>query len=288
MKRIGGVAAALAIAICPGVARASKEASAAAGMKYGGEASQYFHLFPGGPATVLLLHENGETWRTLSGAAETLQQNGYTVLDLEWEDTAEHPGERAWGTLTGEIEAAVEYADAHASELGIDPRRLAMVGGSRGANLALLTSLNMNAAAPGTIKAVVALSGDLNPVAQVERAEAAIDNGERPNISVVRKFARTYGCRHFLLRCPMEYLEEWSPIQKAAEPSGVNAPAMLLAASVEEHYAADWEDLGPMAEVLTEQGVPSKVIIPQSGHGFAYMSLVRKPMLAFLAEHDVD
>jgi acetyl esterase/lipase len=286
MKRIGGIAAVLALAICPAAARAGTEAGGTFA-SYGASRSQFFRVFPGGPATVLLLHENGETWRTIANLAEALQQNGYTVLDLEWEDLPERPGEKVWGTLTGEIEAAVRYADAHSTELGIDPSRVAMVGGSRGANLALLTSLNMNAAAPGTIKAVVSLSGDVNPVAQVERAEEAMSNGEHPNIRVVRKFARTYGCRHFLARCPMEYLEEWSPIQKTAEPQGVTAPPMLLAASVEEHYAADWEDQGPMAEVLEEQGVPAKVVIPQSGHGFGYMSVVRKPMLAFLAEHDV-
>lgn len=272
-----------ALAICAAVAHAE-----AAPVSYGPGRNQFFELYRGGPAAVLLLHENGETWRTIHGIGETMQAAGFTVLDVEWEDVPETSSSEIWGALTAQIEAAVGYAVAHASELGIDPRRVALFGGSRGANLSLLTAMDMNAAVPGTIDAVVSLSGDVNPIAQLERANAAVEEGEKPNLKVVRKFSRTYGCKRGLQRCPTEYLEEWSPYQKAIEPSGATAPPMLLAASTEEHYTASWEDQQPMAAALEQQGVPAVVLRPQSGHGFGYMGVVRGSVFSFLEEHDAE
>ncbi len=288
MRRgIGALLAALALGLVPAAAQGRSRAVVNE-YNYGPGPEQFVKVYHGGPATVLVLHENGQTWKTVRGTSETLQGLGFTALDVEWEDVSEKGGSQIWGPLTAQIEAAVQYATAHSEELMIDPGRIAMLGGSRGANLALLTSLNMNAATPGTIKAVVALSGDVNPMAQIARAEEAIARQEEPNPEVVKRLSRTYGCKGGVQKCPLGYVEEWSPYAKVVGPFGASAPAMLLAASMEEHRTAAVEDQQPMAEALGALGIPAVVVTPQNGHGFGFMASVRKAVFAFLEEHDVD
>jgi acetyl esterase/lipase len=293
MRGIGACAAALAatvvLALAPGAAQAAKNTELAPRSEnYGPDTLDFFTVYQGGPAAVLLLHENGHISSSMRGAAELLQKAGYTALAMEWRKVPEPPGGEIWGPLTEQIEEAVRYADANASTLGIDPERLAMIGGSGGANLSLLTALDMDAAVPGTIKAVASLSGDVDPQAEMERAVTAEAQGEKPNEKVVRKLTRTYGCKGGLQDCPMEYMAEWSPYQKVTEMPGAAVPPMLLAASVEEnsHRVSSWEDQLTMAAALEAKGVPATIVRPTNGHGFAYMGAIHKQVLAFLSEHD--
>jgi acetyl esterase/lipase len=290
---IGACAAALAVtvvfALAPAAAQAAKGGEQGTRAEtYGPQSQDFFTVYPGGPAAVLLLHENGHVSTSMRGTAELLQKAGYTALAMEWRKVPEPPGGEIWGPLTEQIEEAVRYTDAHASALGIDPKRLAMVGGSGGANLSLLTALDVDAVAPGTIKAVASLSGDVDPQAELERTLASEAQGESPNEKVIRKFARTYGCKGGLQECPMEYMQQWSPFQKATEMSGGATPPMMLAASVEEnsHRVASWEDQLTMAAALEAKGVPAVIERPTNGHGFAYMGAIHKQVLAFLSEHD--
>jgi acetyl esterase/lipase len=249
-------------------------------------AAHFAELYAGGPATVLLLHENGQSWKAVARYAEQLQTAGFTVLDLEWEKVKEKNGSEVWGPLSAQIEVAIGYVRSNAVALGVDPARLAMVGGSRGANLSTLTSLNVNAAEPGTIKAVVSLSGDVNPLAQIERTLTEIENGEPVDTKALNKITHTYGCEKHLTNCPLGYVAEWSAFQKVSEtPAGASAPAMLLMASKEENTTASWKDQQPMAEALQAAGVSAEVVIPQSGHGFSYWGGVREQAIAFLRAH---
>ena len=172
-----------------------------------------------------------------------------------------------------QIEEAVRYVQAHAAELGVDASKLEMLGASRGANLAMLTSQNMNAAAPGTIKGIAALSGDANPAKQIERGQ----RGELEQ-GTAGKLSRVYGCEPVLVNCPMEYVEEWSPFAKAS----VTAPAMFLAASQTETKTASLADDYELAAKLTALGVASEVFAAPKGHGFSYWSLARPHVLGFL------
>ena len=180
------------------------------------------------------------------------------------------------GIRVGQIDEAIAYVQLHAAELNVDPSRLAMLGGSRGANLSLLTSLEENAAAPGTVKAVVDLSGDADPAKQIERAR----NGELSK-TVARKLSNVYGCEPVLKSCPMAYIERWSPIAQAS----TSAPAMFLAASEAEKLTASLADEYELRERLDELGVPAEVFAPEKGHGFSYWKSTRPGAMAFLAAH---
>ncbi len=199
----------------------------------------------------------------------------FTVLNLEWQDNDRQP----WASDVGQIEQAVAYVQAHAGKLGVDSNRLAMLGGSRGANLALLTSMDLNAAVPGTVKAIAALSGDADPAETIERAQRG-ETSER----IAKKLSNVYGCAPILVNCPTAYIKQWSPKVKAA----ASAPATYLAASESEAMTANLDDERELAAKLIGLGVASEVFAPHSGHGFAYWKDARPSTLAFLTREATE
>ncbi len=288
---------------------AAKEKEKPTQVRYGVAEHENAELYPKGEAVVLLLHELGGHWQQVAGEAEFLQNTGgFTVLDVEWQTVPEKYGDRIWGSLTGEIKRLIADAREHEHEWKIDSTRLTMVGGSRGANLSLLTSLKANAVEPGTVKAVVSLSGDTNVPAQIKRNREAIEkpDGEELDKSAINKISKSYGCEKELTACPLgcpleppaccsgeplectpNYIEKWSAYQLVTEAEGpATAPAMFLAASKEERKTADWEDQQPLAEALGARGVSAEVDIPKEGHGFVYWPQLREAALAFLQAHD--
>ncbi|HEX3452393.1 MAG TPA: alpha/beta hydrolase fold domain-containing protein, partial [Solirubrobacteraceae bacterium] len=255
-----GACAALAVA-APG---------ASASIRYGAKSEDQAVIYPGGPSPVLLLHEKGETATSVSGPAKYLQSAGFTVLDLEW---AEPRGEGGiFPADTDQIKEAVSYVRSHARSLSVDPNKLTMVGGSRGALLSMLVGELDNRAAAGTVKAVVSLSGQVNPQASIERAR----RGELAPV-MTGTLAQTFGCTHELAYCDEAYVAEWSPIDNVR----AGAPAMFLAASEDELRA--WPaDQYEMAEALRAVGVNAEVVILDEGHGFGYFGRVREATVAFL------
>jgi hypothetical protein len=229
------------------------------------------HPAPGG-VPLLLLHEAGYSTAQTEAIAFGIQREGaFTVINLEWDESQIAGG--IWEYDVGQIEEAVEYVRLHAAMLGVDASRLEMLGGSRGANLAMLAALEMNATAPGTVKAVAALSGDADPMSQIERAR----RGEL-TFGIPLKLSRVYDCRPILKSCPTAYIRRWSPIEKAS----ASAPAMFLAASETETRTASLADEYALASRLEGAGVVAEVFAPPSGHGFAYWKAARPPALAFL------
>jgi hypothetical protein len=232
------------------------------------------HPAPGG-IPLLLMHEAGHTYAETEAIATTLAAEGsFAVLNLEWQEPR---ATRIWAFDVAQIEAAVGYVRAHAAELGVDASRLAMLGGSRGANLALLSSMDLNAAAPGTVRAIAALSGDADPMETIERAQRG-ETSER----IAKKLSKVYGCEPVLVNCPVAYVEEWSPRAKAA----ASAAATFLAASQAEATTASLEDEYELADQLRGLGVASEVFAPSTGHGFSYWKAARGPATAFLMRED--
>jgi acetyl esterase/lipase len=289
MSRIAAVlVSGLVFTLTPAAAAAGTPRMTPERVQYG-EGNEYAELYANAthPETVLLLHENGSTVKAVARYAEQLQSGGFTVLALEWQKVPEKFGSQIWGPLTDQVKRAIAYVRANAAALGVDKDRLTMVGGSRGANVSMLTSLKANLSAPGTIKAVVSLSGDPDVLAQIARNRAKIEKGEEPSRKAVNKISKTYGCQKELTSCPFQYIEAWSAYQLVTETgAGATAPPMLLMASELEQQTADWEDQQPMAEALnTAAGVSAEAFIPPSGHGFAYWGEQRERVIAYLRAH---
>ncbi|HXP28315.1 MAG TPA: alpha/beta hydrolase, partial [Solirubrobacteraceae bacterium] len=227
-------------------------------------------VYPGGTTPLLLLHEKGQAASALASKAKALQREGFTVFNLEWKPATGKKG--IFPVETEQIEAAVSYVRAHAAQWSVDPSRLVMLGGSRGALLAMLVGERENTLARGTVKAVGSLSGQVNPQASIERAR----RGELESV-MTGTLAQAFGCTKDLSSCPEAYVREWSPLDKVSS----SAPAMLLAASETEHRA--WvPDQFETAEALHAAGVAASVFVTSSGHGFGYWGQARAQVIAFL------
>ena len=90
-------------------------------------------------STVMLLHGGG--WRYGSYLEtgewpERLTEAGYTVISMEYRLASD--SYHTWRDAPSDIEDAVAYVKDHASELGAEPRKLALMGQSAGGHLALL------------------------------------------------------------------------------------------------------------------------------------------------------
>ena len=90
------------------------------------------------PAVVLL---HGGAWRmgnknVMQGYGERLARAGFVGVASEYRLTPEAP----WPAHIHDTKAAIRWTRAHASELSIDPNRIAILGRSAGGHLALLAA----------------------------------------------------------------------------------------------------------------------------------------------------
>jgi hypothetical protein len=105
---------------------------------------------------------------TYDGFARQIAHHaGMRCLSVEYALAPEHPFPAPLNDCLG----AVRWAISHGSELGIDPQRIAIIGDSAGANLALATCLALRAAGsgsrPGFTRKAPRCMGQHRPVAVV-------------------------------------------------------------------------------------------------------------------------
>jgi acetyl esterase/lipase len=123
-----------------------------------------------------------------------LAKNGYAVFAIEYR--LMKPGVTTYPGAVYDTKAAVQFVRAKASELGVDPERIGLVGDSAGAHLAALVALageepqfsnayrsEPNAAVSAKAKAVVAFYGVYDMPAQWEH-----DLVSRPRDNIAEKF----------------------------------------------------------------------------------------------------
>jgi acetyl esterase/lipase len=123
-----------------------------------------------------------------------LAKNGYAVFAIEYR--LMKPGVTTYPGAVYDTKAAVQFVRAKASELGVDPERIGLVGDSAGAHLAALVALageepqfssayrsEPNAAVSAKAKAVVGFYGVYDMPAQWEH-----DLVSRPRDNIAEKF----------------------------------------------------------------------------------------------------
>jgi acetyl esterase/lipase len=123
-----------------------------------------------------------------------LAKNGYAVFAIEYR--LMKPGVTTYPGAVHDTKAAVQFVRAKASELGVDPERIGLVGDSAGAHLAALVALageepqfssayrsEPNAAVSAKAKAVVGFYGVYDMPAQWEH-----DLVSRPRDNIAEKF----------------------------------------------------------------------------------------------------
>ncbi len=122
-----------------------------------------------------------------------LAKNGYAVFAIEYR--LMKPGVKTWPGAVYDTKAAVQYVRAKASELGVDPERIGLIGDSAGAHLSSLVALageeplfsseyksDSNAGVSSKVKTVVGFYGVYDMVAQWEH-----DLVTRPRDNIVEK-----------------------------------------------------------------------------------------------------
>jgi dipeptidyl aminopeptidase/acylaminoacyl peptidase len=176
---------------------------------------------------------------------------GYVVFSMNYR-LADDPGkpgpgdtDEAWRDQPADVAAAVQWVQSNAGAYGVDPNRIALVGGSAGGHLALLHAMK------GTprVKAVVSTAGPTNMVAMAAYYGCLFYYC--PNVGVIATSAMFYefaGCA--LLGCPDHYLQT-SPVLFVDKTD----PSTLLI-----HGAGDFtvpvEQSLEMYAVLKAKGVP--------------------------------
>ncbi len=120
---------------------------------------------------VLLLHMVGGRRGDWNPLAEALAEGGYAVLAVDLRGHGDTGGGTDWAEAPEDIPLLLDYL---VNRPEVDPERIAIVGASIGANLALVT-----AAGEPTVGAIVLLSPGLDYYG-IQTEEAMASYGERP------------------------------------------------------------------------------------------------------------
>ncbi len=141
-----------------------------------------------------------------------LARNGYVVLSIDYRlgKAGTYPGS------VYDLKAAIQYVRAKATELGVDPDRIGLMGDSAGAHLVALVALagqepqfssayrdDPYASTPANVKAVVAFYGVYDMLAQWEHDQIA-----RPRDQITEKYlgaAPMQNRRIYFESSPMSY-----------------------------------------------------------------------------------
>lgn len=238
--------------------------------------------FPG--PVIILIHGGG--WVSGDKAeyepfARSLAVTGFVVFDVNY---SLDPGRSAaYPRQVTDVRAALAWVQQHAGRYNGDTGRLAVAGGSAGGYLAAMLGTQANTSAPGTVDAVVSLSGPMDLVGLVSDLRAATAStsgpcGEATCADVFRASERLralVGCDP--LQCPEQTLREASPITYVTPDS----PPFFLANSTAEIVPA--AQATGMATALRAQHVPVELdLVPGAGHALAYATSIGSRLLDFL------
>jgi acetyl esterase/lipase len=222
----------------------------------------------------------------LKRQAMSLQAQGFSVFSINYrQDTASKP---AFPLEPDDVIMATQWAIAHAAAYDANPANVVLVGGSAGGNLAELAAEQLDAAQPGTIKAVVSLSGPTD----FETLIPLVEDGTIHNRNFITSIYRAIGGDEeegFFggegdegeeVALTQALMREGSPAMHI--PSKANCPDWLLFSSE--------EDLVPLPQAqemygdLLGAGCKATLqVVPGSQHAFAYWNHVDDAVFSFVA-----
>lgn len=194
-----------------------------------------------------------------------LAKNGYAVFSIEYR--LMKVGVKTWPGAVYDTRAAVQYVRAKASELGVDPERIGLIGDSAGAHLSALVALageeplfsteyksDPHAAVSPKVKTVVGFYGVYDMVAQWEH-----DLVTRPRDNIVEKF---------LGGPPMQNRKVYfdaSPMSYATTDKA--STRFLLIYGHEDDIAEPKTQSEPFSKALRQAGFfVRSIVVPGAGH----------------------
>jgi acetyl esterase/lipase len=229
---------------------------------------------------VMLVHGGG--WRNqptlghLRREALELQGQGFSVFDINYQqDTAEMP---AFPAEPDDIVTATQWAISEASAYNGDPTNVILIGGSAGGNLVALAGEKLDTAQPGTVRAVVSLSGPMD----FETLVPLVESGEIRNHSFIISIFQAVGANEeegeVEIPTPA-LLHEGSPALNI--PSQAACPAWMLLSSE--------GDLVPLSQaeemyedLLAAKCTASLKVMPGKLHAFGYWNGASSAILSFM------
>lgn len=201
--------------------------------------------------------------------AQAMAAAGFAVFAIDYR----HAPDWTWPTQLEDVLYALEWVTVHAAEYGSDPARLALVGRSAGAQLAMRAS--QDATAPA-IRAVVSIYGPVD-LAEGHRVPPSPDPLD---VRVIEE--------QFLGGTPDEHPDRYadaSPITRAANPH----PPVLIITGGRDHIVLP--RFGRLLhQRLLEGGVSVLLHVPWADHGFDFVPFGPSSQIAlyytqrFLAE----
>jgi acetyl esterase/lipase len=232
----------------------------------------------GGRPAVLALHGGG--WRGGNKAeygrtAAALAEKGYVVVAADY--ALSKPGTPSWPANLDDVRDAVRWVRRHASDLGVDPDRIAVMGASAGGHLAALLGTLPDAAgdaAAGVSSRVGAVIDFYGPA----DLAALLDESPRAKTSLTL----------FLGGGPRDRDRDMAGRYEAASPlSHVSAddPPMLLIHGEDDRIVPP-DQSRRLAAALAAAGVPGRLVeVAGARHGFDFRAGSRDllpDILAFL------
>jgi len=215
-----------------------------------------------GAPVVLLVHGGG--WNAgyrseFVPLAVRLAQRGYASATVSYRLT----GEARYPAAVDDVRAAVRWVRAHAGDYGIDPARIALAGGSAGAQIASLAALTADlhpvdphardGAVSSEVQAVVNIDGTVDFTTEESRRDDT-DPNKPPSPA-----ALWLGGRY------AEQPARWhaaSPINYVRR----GMPPVLFIGSAQPRFQSGRE---AMVARMTAHGVPAQVVLlPQTPHTF--------------------
>lgn len=244
---------------------------------------------------VVWIHGGGWTGGTKSEArakeiCTTFASAGYVAVSIDYK-----LGEGAWPANLHDCKNAVRFLRAHAEEYGVDPRRIAVAGGSAGGHLALMVAFTADqnerepadaqTPYPGVSSAVRCVI-DLYGVADLVTS-GETDAGGAPTATrvLMAKSLKVFGAANdgdavLRLASPVQHVTKSSP------------PTLVLhgdADAIVDHAQSE-----KLVRVLRERAATHEFILLSGvGHSFDFESWQQKPLprdlrpvaLAFLEKH---
>jgi acetyl esterase/lipase len=225
---------------------------------------------------VLIVH--GGAWRSgdksqLRGDGILLGRAGYVCVAPEYRLVGESP----WPAAIHDVKAALRWVRASASELGVDPDRIAIEGNSAGAHLALLTAATPGlpefegeGGNAGVSTAVAAVAAVYPPVLFFDPSTSPAPSGSTPMVALVDDGGTAESAR---LASPLAHVTADFPPTLLVHGSG--DAVVPISASVR------------MYEALVEAGVPADLhLYAEQPHAFdaqpSFGRQVAAEMLLFL------
>jgi acetyl esterase/lipase len=249
-------------------------------VSYGSSLYQTVTVYPApttGAPLVILVHGGG--WDSKVGSdqlpteAKDLQDAGFAVFDVNYDTMPRSHG--AFPLEIDDVVNATAWAIAHADLYGADPTNVEMIGGSAGGQLVAMAAEELNAAAPGTVRSIVTLSGALDFVLKMEDIQDGLVRGYDAIHS-----QEALGCRLKDGTCTVALETRWSPAEQV-NSGDCPAKALIINSS---HEAEPVDQANSMTSALDAGGcMATELIRDGHGHSFAYWNSVKAEVAMFVS-----